>query len=422
MLALISEFSVTVENSKENAGEEKNPQATNDNDVTPTQRCPCTWYKNITVEPVTFFYACAMILHTPVIQQYVYTRVSEQRGITSTLYQSDSSQCDIDLSVDSYSYRQTRNMIQAEASFVHLGIVLSASVPPIFMALLLGAWSDKVGRKIIMMLPIIGGIIDTVFILVTMHASLPVYVLFIGSFINGFCGFFTTMVLAVFSYMADITEESKRALRLGVIEAIAFISGMISHLTSGWWIKHLGFKSPYWLILTLHTLNLLYVTFILPETIENPEKKTIKTLFDKAHFSRILRVFAEAKEDRKWQLLGLMIASAFMMVSSIGFASVIVLYALDMPFCCSPIMIGYFLADSMFVQAIGAMLGFFVLRRCFSEMALTQMGFCSIVASLIMMAFIKSRWMMFIGMYLLNFLCYIFVFSGMQKASQCRVF
>lgn len=400
MLALVSDLSVSLDKAKgdlheiteHKSPEEETPTASSTNER-------CKWYKNITVEPVTFFYACAMILHTPVIQQYVYSRVALKRGLPTSLYQSDSSPCEVDDSIDSYAFRQSKNIVQAEASIVHLGIVLSASVPSIFMALLLGAWSDKVGRKIIMILPIIGGLVDTIFILITMYTNLPVYLLFVGSFVNGFCGFFTTMILAVFSYVADITEESRRALRLGILEAIAFISGMISHLTSGWWIKHLGFKSPYWLILTLHSCNLLYVIFVLPETVKQPEKKTIKDLFNKGHIRRIIQLFSNAKLDRKWQLIGLMLASAFMMISSIGFGSVIVLYALDVPFCCSPIMIGYFLAESMFVQAIGAMLGFFILRKCISEMTLTQLGFFSIVTSLVMMAFIKTKWMMFVGKY-----------------------
>eukprot|EP00112_Aurelia_sp_Birch-Aquarium-sp1_P026642 Seg96.6 transcript_id=Seg96.6/GoldUCD/mRNA.D3Y31 product="Proton-coupled folate transporter" protein_id=Seg96.6/GoldUCD/D3Y31 len=235
MLALVSDLSISLDKAKgdlheiteHKSPEEETPTASSTNER-------CKWYKNITVEPVTFFYACAMILHTPVIQQYVYSRVALKRGLPTSLYQSDSSPCEVDDSIDSYAFRQSKNIVQAEASIVHLGIVLSASVPSIFMALLLGAWSDKVGRKIIMILPIIGGLVDTIFILITMYTNLPVYLLFVGSFVNGFCGFFTTMILAVFSYVADITEESRRALRLGILEAIAFISGMISHLTSGW--------------------------------------------------------------------------------------------------------------------------------------------------------------------------------------------
>ena len=402
MLTLISDLSVSLEKVQVDAHNEKSPVSFAEKDkainLAEGQKGR-PWYKSITVEPITFFYACAMILHTPVIQQYVYSRVAIKRGLSDTIFLSDSSKCEPDVNIASFAYRESRNVVQAEASMVHLGIVLSASVPSIIMALLLGAWSDKVGRKIVMMLPIIGGLVEATFILMIMYANLPIYVLFVGSFINGMCGFFTTMILAVFSYMADITEESKRALRLGIIEAIAFISGMISHLTSGWWIKHLGFKSPYWLILTLHTLNLLYVIFILPETIIKPERKSLKDLFNKSHIKRIIRLFSKASYDKKWPLIGLMLASAFMMVSSIGFGSVIVLYALDTPFCCSPIMIGYFLAESMFVQAIGAMFGFFVLRKCISEMTLTQIGFVSIVSSLVMMAFIKKKLLMFIGKY-----------------------
>ena len=400
MLTLIGDLSVSLEKASVDSKHDQKALGIPPQDGIETAeeikpRSP--FYHSITVEPVTFFYACAMILHTPVIQQYVYSRVAMSRGLIVSSFQSDETKCEMAAYDDSYKYRESRNSVQAESSLVHLGIVLSASVPSIVMALLLGAWSDKVGRKIVMLLPIIGGLIDTICILVVMYTDLPVYALFVGSFINGMCGFFTTMILAVFSYVADITDESRRALRLGVLEAIAFLSGMISHLTSGWWIKHLGFKSPYWLILSLHFCNLLYVIFFLPETIKETEQKRLTDLFNKEHFYRIVRLFTNADVDKKWPLIGLMLASAFMMISSIGFGSVIVLYALDAPFCCSPIMIGYFLAESMLVQAIGAMFGFFILRRCISEMALTQIGFISIVSSLLMLAFIKTNWLMFIG-------------------------
>ena len=48
-----------------------------------------------------------------------------------------------------------------------------------------------------------------------MYLKRPIYVLFIGAAVNGFCGFFTTIVLAIMSYIADTTDESERGLRLG---------------------------------------------------------------------------------------------------------------------------------------------------------------------------------------------------------------
>ena len=39
-----------------------------------------SWRQLITVEPVIFLYAYGLFMHLPIIQQYVYYRVSEDKG------------------------------------------------------------------------------------------------------------------------------------------------------------------------------------------------------------------------------------------------------------------------------------------------------------------------------------------------------
>ena len=58
---------------------------------------------------------------------------------------------------------------------------------------------------------------ETSIILLTMHLKLPVWVLFIGAIFNGIGGYFTGLSMAVMSYIADITDVEKRAIRLGKI-------------------------------------------------------------------------------------------------------------------------------------------------------------------------------------------------------------
>ena len=351
----------------------------------------------ITVEPVTFCYACALILHAPLIQQYVYQRLSEDHGIPSNINVVESS-CGVYTNTETdLSVLRKRKDVQSLTSFIYLGIILAAALPSFFMALLLGSWSDRVGRKIVVLLPVIGGLMDSICVLIIMFTRGSLYFLFIGSFCNGLCGFFTTMILAVFSYMADMTSEKERALRLGILEAVAFTSGMISHISSGWWIHRLGFKAPYMFITCLHLISLTYIVFWLPESSKNVDQKRIGDLFSASHFKKIYVVFKA--NANKLHLYGLLVTSAFLMLASIGFGSVIVLYSLDSPFCLSPILIGYFLADCMFMQALGAIFALTVLQKIMSEIMLTQLGIASIISSLVTIAFITKRWHMFLGIY-----------------------
>lgn len=355
------------------------------------------YFKAITVEPVIFCYAFGIILHVPVIQQYIHKRLSREKGLVYNTSDSRSS-CEpfpMARAIDTFKLQR---QVQSEASYMQLGLVLSASTPSLLVALILGAWSDHIGRRKAMGLPLFGSAIETALVLVVMYFELPVTSFLIGGFIVGCFGSFPTMVLSVFSYIADITNESQRAFRLGVLEAIAFLSGMCSHLASGYLIDNMGFRTPYWMLLFLHTFALFYVVFILPES-RNPtaEERSKFKFFSTSHVIAIASIFTRKRHGGHWRMAILMVISGFMIICSIGFGSIIVLYALDRPLCCNAVMIGYYLALSFFVQAVGAVLGLRFLGPRLSEHVLIQVGMLSIILSLLFMANVKRKRTLFLG-------------------------
>ena len=353
----------------------------------------------ITVEPVVLFYAFSVILHVPLIQQYVHQRITRSKGMTYNTTESLSNCDPLPLGSTARTLKIQKE-VQSEASFITLGLVFSVTAPSLFVALFLGAWSDRVGRKKVMSVPIFGSVVESIIILVVIHWKLPLLTLLLAGFINGCCGFFPTFILSVFSYIADVTEESQRAFRLGVLEAIAFVSGMLSHLTSGWFINKAGYRVPYLLIFALHTSSLLYVTLILPESRDKLQMEQSETsLLSLDHIRAIISIFTRPRSDvnARWRMGTLMLVSAIMMLCSIGFGSVIVLYALDRPLCCNSIIIGYYLALTFLIQAIGAVVGLKFLAAVLSEHTLIQVASTSIVASLVTIAFVKSKTTLFMG-------------------------
>lgn len=105
--------------------------------------------------------------------------------------------------------------VQTDASYVQLGIVMFSALPSIIITLFMGGWTDKVGRRPALILPTLGSALEAVVVLLVMYLKWPIYCLFIGGFLHGICGYYTTIILACMSYVADTTEESRIALRLG---------------------------------------------------------------------------------------------------------------------------------------------------------------------------------------------------------------
>ena len=105
--------------------------------------------------------------------------------------------------------------VQTYASYVQLGIVMFSALPSIIITLFMGGWSDKVGRRPTLILPVLGSVLDAAGVLIVMIFELPIYCLFVGALLHGLCGYYTTIILACLSYIADTTDQTQIALRLG---------------------------------------------------------------------------------------------------------------------------------------------------------------------------------------------------------------
>ena len=106
------------------------------------------------------------------------------------------------------------------------------AIPSLIVAPFWGPWTDKTRRrKPALIAPTIGALLNTVVVLLVMYFEWPLYVLFVGSAISGVSGFLTTVMLATMSYIADTTEKSGIAIRLGKKEnKLNSISGSFFNL------------------------------------------------------------------------------------------------------------------------------------------------------------------------------------------------
>ena len=97
------------------------------------------------------------------------------------------------------------------------------SIPSLIVAPFWGPWTDKTGRrKPALIVPAIGTLLQTIVVLMIMYFEWPLYVLFEGSATSGFSGFLTTLMLAAMSYIADTTEKTGVAFRIGKVVGIYY--------------------------------------------------------------------------------------------------------------------------------------------------------------------------------------------------------
>lgn len=346
------------------------------------------------MEPVVLFYTFGIFMSLPVLTQYVYFRVSQFKGFPYNVSETTEKGCDEDAGANS-SLKELEKEVQDLAAKIDMGNVLFLSIPSIFMVLLLGPWTDTGGRRPALLAPPVGSAIESILIIIIMYLEWPVYILFIGEAINGFSGFATIMTMGAFAYVADITTEQKLAIHIAVIQLMVFIGGVVSQLTSGAWLKNLGFIPPYWFIFACHVASALCVIFLVPESKPKAEKKKMR-FFSFDSFKAIWSVYRKPRNGGRKNLIMLLISDGIINLGVMGISGVVALFVLRTPLCWGPGTLGAFMAFRFFLQGLGGILGIGLLKRFMSDINVTRVGMLTQCASLVFFAFADRTWMVFL--------------------------
>ena len=95
---------------------------------------------------------------------------------------------------------------------------------------------------------------------------LPLEVTLVGTSLDGLSGTDTIMLSTCFAYISDTVSLERRSYRIMVmVIASRFLDGSFQ-LAMGYMITGLGYLWPFVFLLVLHTLNLVYILFFVPES------------------------------------------------------------------------------------------------------------------------------------------------------------
>ncbi|GIV11706.1 MAG: tetracycline resistance MFS efflux pump [Fimbriimonadales bacterium] len=146
-----------------------------------------------------------------------------------------------------------------QASELEIGLLFASfSAAQLLAAPILGDWSDRYGRRPVLILSLLGSAASFV-----MLALAPNMLwLFLSRVLDGFTGGNITTARA---YIADISPPEKRAKNFGLIGA-AFGLGFILGPALGGGLAHFGLAVPAWAAAAMSLLAAGYAFFALPET------------------------------------------------------------------------------------------------------------------------------------------------------------
>ncbi|KAG8007983.1 Solute carrier family 46 member 3 [Nibea albiflora] len=352
------------------------------------------------VEPVVALYAFSSFLIYPLVQQYVYRRFWQQLTNTTYPVSDNTSRCTINNGSNHSSYHEE---VQRQASLFSLYTELFSTIPSLVVTLMLVAYSDQGGRKITIIMPLIGTLIYTLSFLAVSYFELNIYLLIGSSLLSSLFGGLGTFLGGCFAYIADLCKDDRqKTLRMaGLDMMIGLLSGVAS-ISTGYFLRAAGFNWPFVTSALCQCLILFYSVFILEETVKkaptdanilngSPQNSALKQMM-----YGVYRMFTGASRRCKTVLVLLMVIFTSFSFAYVGGISMMTLYELNEPLCWTEILIGYGSALSTTVF-LTSFVGVTAFTYCgVPQILIVLMGIVSVISGMSLMAYAKTTLLMFI--------------------------
>ncbi|XP_044142597.1 proton-coupled folate transporter [Bufo gargarizans] len=337
----------------------------------------------LTVEPVLFLAMFSVALQGPLTTQYLWERLSADIGYNGSKTEGCTN-----------STTPLEKEVESLTSHWSLYLNLSGLLVGLFSVMLLGPWSDQVGRRTVLIVPFIGLTLQVVVYLVVMYQELHVGFLLLGRIIGGITGDFNMILAGCFAYIADVTDRPSRTFRVAILEACLGIAGMIASIIGGHWRKVQGYINPFWLAFAVNVFTALYVYFCVRESVKDRKPSR---LFSIKHYQSIFRLFTLPGENGRRSKLSLYCLALLLVVTvHMGAKDLLVIYELSFPLCWDSDLIGYGSAAEHLTY-LSSLAGLRLFQLCLADSWVAEMGFLSNISGLVVFSMAATTQIMFTG-------------------------
>lgn len=300
---------------------ETNPEITSTQKLTSKLQCFGRIFEKLKLEIVSFLFTFS----------YVLTRISSTSMILDKVCLAHF-KYPPEICANLENHTEIKISVERLSTNYQLGHTLIQTVPAALLSCFVGPWSDKYGRKLPVMIAILGMSIDTLGSAICAHyLNSRVEYYFIPAIFTGAFGGVVSLLAVVYSYASDLTPFRERTMKYAYIEMATGFSQPLGVAAGGWMYNFFGYPSVFLLSTSGLIASLIWVTFLLPETRGQNNKDPFGTKISKLFTCKTFResFIATAKErpqkGRK-QIVLLIISMCFIVIATNSTSDINYLY------------------------------------------------------------------------------------------------
>ena len=231
----------------------------------------------ITVEPAFFLFMWARHLYLPLYEQYYYVHYGSQILQNTSFPFPNGTFCLNSSQMDTYAGNGSFKTVETYSNNLVVYGQVANRIPSIIASIIFGPLSDHFGRKPFLVLTGVGTALQGSIALLVVYFQWNPYYFIIGNFISGAMGDFPGILAAGLSYIADISSQRWRGLRMGIVEALSGIGAALGPFLAGIWLQKnscdfipvLGFYTASSVVVALYCL------FCIPESLTKTEREAL---------------------------------------------------------------------------------------------------------------------------------------------------
>jgi len=347
------------------------------------------------IEAAYFLFFLARHMSLPLFQEYVQKQILKTKHLISPD------------SVESQSQNETilYHMAQKESAVLVLSLQIAEGLPAVVIVIILGALSDRTGRRrILLWLPALGSTIYCFIYIMIQYTGWSIDGLFMASAIRGLSGSMTAFLAGGSYYAINVVEPHQRSSRLALQELLNGAAYALGNVMVGFWVQASGFLQPFWFCFLCSLASLLISFFLVKEIPTDATRSPVRRedsgncLIDTFKpLGRFFKCRNNMKLVRVW--LAILAFQTYAIVH-IGQINTLVLYLLGPPLTWEATKIGVFLSIAMACAAVCTGTVTPMLKRYFpffSETHIALMGYISKATGTLWIAGIHNGVILYIG-------------------------
>jgi PCFT/HCP family folate transporter-like MFS transporter 1/3 len=228
------------------------------------------------------------------------------------------------------NFPEADNAVQTRVSELNMALTMLSSLPSIVLALFIGPWSDKNGRKPLMLIPLFGFLLSTFVWMLNVHyMDWPAKYL-LGTAIYSFFGGITCLLIGMYSYLADVTSLRSRTTRIGLLDIFLFAGIPSGTFLSAYIFKYFGYYGIFLSVLVIQILCILYVLIKIKDTrgpgsdycypdseMDTVPTSTVRRYLSIVDFHQLFDVFRVSFKRREHNLRRVIVILIFLMLLNV---------------------------------------------------------------------------------------------------------